>query len=424
MAQVVLDDTSPELHYFGNWTVGGDPNNTYMGTTHYTTTAGDSATFSFTGSWVGVYGVIGFPGLNLTFALDGGDGPGATASFNVTRADHPVYHQVYYDSGALTYGVHNLTMTNKNGSEVFLDYVMYNSSSSSSSASPGNTTSQVSQVAAVASRGGPLASTKAVMAVAIVLPLCVIAGLSYFFVRKIRAVEKRLAVIRPQSGPSGYSGSSFGSPPEREEVNQEPRSMFMRSLFAPRKSRTASRAASVVDLAESARYVDCVEAVDPPSPLEPQRDSDAPQQSIMQRLFPFLRTKPKPKLVVTPFVHPPPPFYQDQIAADVKAPHPLRPVRRDDFHNPLRARNPLGGYVPDVLPTTPVSEIMVLEHNTTASEFGTSPTTSTPRIDVVQAHTTIILLRGPRSLAHLLTFVAVDVHVPVVTRPPLELEQE
>lgn len=372
MNQVIVDDASPELHYFGNWTLGGDPSDEYMGTVHYTSTSGDRTTFSFTGTWVGVYGTIGVSGVNLTFELATNTGYGASVAtnrFNVTQADHPVYRQAYYDSGVLPYGQHNLTMTNENGSVVYMDYIEYNTSSAAGSSIAG-----AAGAAAIASRIGPMDSIKAGIAVAIVLPLCLIAGLTYFFLRKIHAMQRQNPVMSPQSD---YCSSSCGSPSvEKEAENRAP--LFMRSLFRSSNPRAALGVASFVDLAESGRCIGREEADDASSPSEGQ-PQDGGQRTVMARLFRFL--KPNAKPAVTPFVHSPPLFYQPQAIGDVKTPLPLHPLRPDEVHISPPVRNLLRGYVPDILPTTPTSEIMVLEHNTTASEFGTSPTASTPRWD-------------------------------------------
>ncbi|KIM26746.1 hypothetical protein M408DRAFT_25032 [Serendipita vermifera MAFF 305830] len=127
MSQVfVVDDSDPGIVYHGNWTklaavttlaISGGTTNEYNSTVHGSHTAGDTLTYSFTGTSLGVWGtldrtaMLGSP--NATFTMD--NLPPFT--FNQTghvKSDLPnnsMSHLLLYQSPRLADGEHTLTVT-------------------------------------------------------------------------------------------------------------------------------------------------------------------------------------------------------------------------------------------------------------------------------------------------------------------------
>ncbi|TFK52812.1 hypothetical protein OE88DRAFT_1733804 [Heliocybe sulcata] len=308
MGQVQLDDTSPQLHYFGNWTLGGDPNNTYMGTSHYTTSYTSTMAFSFIGNWVSVYGAIGPSGINVSFLLDSGKEPGWTSQFNVTQADRFNWNQTYFASPLLPYGQHNLTMFNNNQSEPFVDYVLYNATE----VSPSSTPSPSVDLEASTS----LVTVKAGIAAAAISLLCTIAVLAFFVMRKFRALEERCGMT---SSLPWTNASSV-----EEDLTTRDVSIKGSSLASPRTwlpFRPSKPAHTVTP------YV-----INPVSLLG-EDDNDKTHAS-------------KPNMNV------------------------LRPLRREDFQRSVRTADSTSSFGIPARPTSQDSNVIALENGTNVAEFG------------------------------------------------------
>jgi len=128
----VVDDHAYAIQYQGNWTAGGIYPE-YDTTTSGSHNQGDTATFTFIGSWIGVYASTGAPGgwgFPVTeFTIDGGQ-PASFTSLNVSSQS---YHYPVFQSDILEGGQHTLVInhTDAGPSTFWFDYLEYISSTSS-----------------------------------------------------------------------------------------------------------------------------------------------------------------------------------------------------------------------------------------------------------------------------------------------------
>ncbi|KAJ7482948.1 hypothetical protein B0H11DRAFT_1807255 [Mycena galericulata] len=128
---VIVDDHDPRVQYTPStgWTTKGKPVE-YMSTTTASTTPGNTATFSFEGTSLTVYGTVGpskGQGATMSFSIDNElpttfTAPGSNSS--------TVHHEVLWDSGTLADGNHTLLITQTSKVEqIFLDYFLYETTS-------------------------------------------------------------------------------------------------------------------------------------------------------------------------------------------------------------------------------------------------------------------------------------------------------
>ncbi|KAF9528615.1 hypothetical protein CPB83DRAFT_853957 [Crepidotus variabilis] len=75
-----MDDTDPDINYFGNWKQGGAASD-FRGTTTYPTTEGDYFTVFFHGTKITVFGImdVNSYGVQAEYSIDGGPVIGITA---------------------------------------------------------------------------------------------------------------------------------------------------------------------------------------------------------------------------------------------------------------------------------------------------------------------------------------------------------
>ncbi|TFK36099.1 hypothetical protein BDQ12DRAFT_737185 [Crucibulum laeve] len=135
---VRVDDRNSDICYAGGiWSNQGGPNES-EGTTKLTRDAGTTATFTFVGTSVAVYGTL--PDNKLyggaivsTYSLDGG--PEKTFSGQTTSVNQ--YRQQFFRSGTISAGEHKLVIKNVNkDSWYFLDYIEYQPLQSTPDAPP------------------------------------------------------------------------------------------------------------------------------------------------------------------------------------------------------------------------------------------------------------------------------------------------
>lgn len=129
-AKYVIDDTSPDIKWAGNWSrtgVDGDFN-----VTAHASTKGASLELQFTGSAILVYGRL----INVTntltsaaFAIDGGAGE----TFNAPAQNATVFNEQFFASKALSQQEHTLTMTALSDGAIYIDYFIIRSTQSVSS---------------------------------------------------------------------------------------------------------------------------------------------------------------------------------------------------------------------------------------------------------------------------------------------------
>ncbi|KAG6910372.1 hypothetical protein DXG01_011087 [Tephrocybe rancida] len=124
-----IDDSSPQIAYFGQWSPAGVAEE-HNHTTHGSWTKGSQATISFRGTSIEVYGTIGREHNNgdpafspvTTYMIDGNQASAST--FTGTPGSGILFRQLFYQSSTLDNGEHNLvvTLTNSNMNAVWLDY--------------------------------------------------------------------------------------------------------------------------------------------------------------------------------------------------------------------------------------------------------------------------------------------------------------
>ncbi|KAE9406486.1 hypothetical protein BT96DRAFT_915428 [Gymnopus androsaceus JB14] len=151
---ILVDDADPRIVYSAGWLKEGLPGLECEGTTHGSNfIPGATATFTFEGVGVQVFGSVGSPdgSPKSTYQVDGA--VPSTFTFNANGLNN--YHLNFYSSPALDPGNHTLIMTSigNNTTEIFLDYIVYNPMPSSSS-----TSSLISTSSAVSS-GDPATVT-------------------------------------------------------------------------------------------------------------------------------------------------------------------------------------------------------------------------------------------------------------------------
>ncbi|CCM03342.1 uncharacterized protein FIBRA_05471 [Fibroporia radiculosa] len=126
---VILDDTSPLISYSSGWVLAGSSAE-YNQTRHGASTAGQTATFTFNGTSIAVYGSLGsidvYGQPQTQYSIDGE----VSAVYDAPIITPGTYtdHTLFYCSPPLTAGVHTLGIENLNGtapSEFWLDYIIY-----------------------------------------------------------------------------------------------------------------------------------------------------------------------------------------------------------------------------------------------------------------------------------------------------------
>ncbi|KAI0682883.1 hypothetical protein C8T65DRAFT_595919, partial [Cerioporus squamosus] len=106
----LLDDTDPSIVYTGSWTRQSPSPGNYANTVSETTVVGDIANFTFTGTWISVYGARSPSGTEKsTYAVDGGL---TTTYFEASVVGSPKHKAQFFNSSILTAGTHTLVITN------------------------------------------------------------------------------------------------------------------------------------------------------------------------------------------------------------------------------------------------------------------------------------------------------------------------
>ncbi|KJA18648.1 hypothetical protein HYPSUDRAFT_69725 [Hypholoma sublateritium FD-334 SS-4] len=120
-----LDDRDPGFTYKGVWTLQGNPTAEFDGTTTATYVAGSTASLTFAGLQITVFGTIAPNGTGVapssSYSIDGGP----QKIFTGVQQSGAQYTQTFFQSGILSGSVkHTLSITSliDNG-EFFLDFV-------------------------------------------------------------------------------------------------------------------------------------------------------------------------------------------------------------------------------------------------------------------------------------------------------------
>ncbi|KAJ3992861.1 hypothetical protein F5050DRAFT_1679132 [Lentinula boryana] len=150
-SEVLVDDTDSRILYSSGWTLGGVPGSECEGTTHESDyTVNSTATFTFLGVGVKVFGTIGYQENSPTsiYNLDNSNSSQLTFPTN----GQTNYRVPFYRSPLLNPGDHTLTIIvppgDKNG-RLYLDYIIYNPIPTSTSYATIVTTSVIRSASAL-----------------------------------------------------------------------------------------------------------------------------------------------------------------------------------------------------------------------------------------------------------------------------------
>ncbi|KAF7304203.1 hypothetical protein MIND_00652400 [Mycena indigotica] len=123
---VIVDEADDAVHYAGSWGKSG-ADLEFAQTTHCTTTQGSTASFSFVGTSISVYGTIAVNTTAgaLSFVLDNR----SSATYTPTNMPSVIHHEQFYSSGTIANGSHSLVITQTAVDParcvLFLDYITY-----------------------------------------------------------------------------------------------------------------------------------------------------------------------------------------------------------------------------------------------------------------------------------------------------------
>ncbi|KAJ7133372.1 hypothetical protein C8R44DRAFT_23058 [Mycena epipterygia] len=129
----IVDDRDPLIHYTGAWIGAGSPAE-FSSTTTVSVTEGTTASFTFVGSSITVYGTVAAknpPLASLSFAVDDSITGSYTPPSNMAS---DIHHEALWTSPTMSDEVHTLIITQtaaQIAGVIFLDYLMYNTTSTS-----------------------------------------------------------------------------------------------------------------------------------------------------------------------------------------------------------------------------------------------------------------------------------------------------
>ncbi|KAI0340848.1 hypothetical protein BDW22DRAFT_355691 [Trametopsis cervina] len=130
LSPITLDDADPRISYSPGWQHINPSNGEFDTTRSSADKAGLTASLTFTGTNVQVYGSVAsidvFGRPVSTYAIDGG--PTTTYQAPIVEPGLVVYRVQFYQSPTLSPGQHTLVITNINGtspSNYVLDYIIY-----------------------------------------------------------------------------------------------------------------------------------------------------------------------------------------------------------------------------------------------------------------------------------------------------------
>ncbi|KAF9484534.1 hypothetical protein BDN70DRAFT_104025 [Pholiota conissans] len=132
MSVITYDDRDPIIQYSGAWVRGGNPEDLNGTSTFADTGTGTTATITFKGTEISVFGTIPIatPKTTSAYSIDGGSPALFTASFNIGSAGNSTngffYRQHYFTSANLSPDTpHTLVIsqTDNVGTRYLIDYI-------------------------------------------------------------------------------------------------------------------------------------------------------------------------------------------------------------------------------------------------------------------------------------------------------------
>ncbi|KAJ7144206.1 hypothetical protein C8R44DRAFT_534154, partial [Mycena epipterygia] len=124
----IIDDQDPRIQYSGSWNNAGAPTE-FHSTTKWSSAAGSTATFHFSGTSITVYASVGdhSPGaVGMSFAIDGSTQGSYTPPGNLPAGG--LYHEPIWTSSSLNDAAHTLVITQtaaQSSGQMYLDYLLY-----------------------------------------------------------------------------------------------------------------------------------------------------------------------------------------------------------------------------------------------------------------------------------------------------------
>ncbi|KAH9939413.1 uncharacterized protein BXZ73DRAFT_99618 [Epithele typhae] len=158
-----VDDADTQITYTPGWKVFANDGGSVLRTKHGAASADLTATFSFTGTQVSVWGLVGSNDVHgwptTTYAIDGN----VLGTFTAPQVDPPSFrvNVTFFSSDTLAAGQHELTITNVNGTApnvYWLDFLLFAPAVSNSTTTPA-TTGATSAAAPSPSSSGVLLTT-------------------------------------------------------------------------------------------------------------------------------------------------------------------------------------------------------------------------------------------------------------------------
>ncbi|KAH9851552.1 hypothetical protein C2E23DRAFT_229419 [Lenzites betulinus] len=124
---MIVDNADPTIQYKGAWTAqtGLDNTDYYAGTIVYANVSGATATLVFTGNCVKVFGaIVAPPGTYNTLSTYTIDGGPPTVFQPPSEITTPMYNQLFFGSGTISYGLHTIVVKNM-GEQFWLDTIVF-----------------------------------------------------------------------------------------------------------------------------------------------------------------------------------------------------------------------------------------------------------------------------------------------------------
>ncbi|KAJ7441116.1 hypothetical protein FB451DRAFT_1299070 [Mycena latifolia] len=131
MNVAIVDDRDADIQYASTWNDAGSAVE-FNGTTKWSPLQGSTASFTFVGTSIIVYGTVGAnsPETSLSFAVDGSI---RGSYISPTGLPSAIHHAPLWTSPMITNGSHTLVITQQTavqtGGVIFLDYIQYNTTS-------------------------------------------------------------------------------------------------------------------------------------------------------------------------------------------------------------------------------------------------------------------------------------------------------